>query len=83
MNYNTCVQVYTRNNLLSKITNVAWSTGTYQGNRKRSLMGHELFAQVRTVLQIFLVMSSVFPGAVLAHVETSPWEGGRVNRRVD
>ncbi|CAK0782759.1 hypothetical protein CVIRNUC_005954 [Coccomyxa viridis] len=37
--------VYTRENLLSKVTNVAWSTGTYQGNRKRSLMGHELFAQ--------------------------------------
>ena len=69
MNHNTCVQVYTRKNLLSKVINVAWSTGTYQGNRKRSLMGHELFAQVQPVFLIHLTMSSIPPGDVLACVE--------------
>lgn len=69
MNQDFCVQVYTRENLLSKVTNVAWSTGTYQGNRKRSLMGHELFAQVQSVLFFLLIMSSVSPAAVLSHVE--------------
>ncbi len=40
-------QVYTRKNLLTSANKAAWSTGTYEGNRKRPLKGHELFAQVR------------------------------------
>ena len=70
MNQDFCGQVYTRKNLLSKVTNVAWSTGTYQGNRKRSLVGHELFAQVQSLFLISLIMSSFPPGAVLAFVES-------------
>ena len=70
MNEGFCVQVYTRKNLLSKVINVAWSTGTYQGNRERSLMGHELFAQVQPVFLILLIMSSIPPGEVLTRVES-------------
>ena len=81
INRDTCAQVYTRKNLLSKVTNVVWSTGTYQGNRKRSLMGHELFAQVQTVLLIHRVIC-VSKGSIGSCVN-SPWEGRRVNKTVD
>ena len=63
-----CVQVYTRKDLLSKSTYVAWSTGTYQGNGKRFLKGHELLAQVHPDFLILLIVSSVSPGLYLAHV---------------
>lgn len=39
-------QVYSRKNLLTSASKAAWSTETYEGNRKRPLKGHELFAQV-------------------------------------
>ncbi|CAL5220205.1 g2179 [Coccomyxa viridis] len=47
--------VYTRKNLLTSASKAAWSTGTYEGNRKHPLRGHELCAQEDGNLVLYTV----------------------------